>query len=421
MKLLALVTAGEHVPHLAECEDCATFVAAATEAVSAFRDRSELEAAVSDVIDELLDETPRHRWGVTIFASRTLHRSIVIRDLLRRADEQCGSDPRTALEFTSTAMEISDAMTRSGHAPAPELRFEVLKEHSTLLRRTGSLSEALSVLGRAWGVVLETKERELYHAITSLCAAIIYAEPDIANFDEALNLARAASAVLDVCGDERRAVMARHVEAYVLIEQGHFAAAAVLLYGVVGEMGDAGGTKRDVALAHALLSRALLNLGTYGEAIDHARVGEHMHDECGDVIDAARAAHVAARALAYMGHFGDVREEFTRTADVVFHAGMFDVWCVMRLDYISAALADDEGTDVRADAEGVARVAMTVAKRESSKRRQFAAEACEYLRRIAIRDALTLEIANHVRSYAERNLSQKPVKFVPPAGAAFLM
>jgi tetratricopeptide (TPR) repeat protein len=421
VKLLALVDAGEYVPHLAECEDCAEFVAAAMEAVSAFRDRSELEAAVASMIDDLLAETPSHRWGVTIFASRTLHRSVVIRDLLRRADEQCGSDPRAAREFTGTALEISDAMERSGHAPAPELRFEVLKAHSSILRELGSLDEAISVLARAWSVADETEQRVVYRATLSLCAAIIYAEPDIANFDEAISLAESAAAVLDVSGDQRRALIARHTKAYALVVQNRFDAAVPLLASVVEEVVEAGGTSHDAAMAHALLAMCLVRLGSYGEAIDHARIAEHLHMERGETVDAARAAHFAARALAGMGHFAEVREEFTRTADIVFRADLFDVWCLLRLDYIAAALAHDESADVRTDAEGVARVAMTVGTKQSTQRRRFAAEACEYLRRVAIRDALTFEIADYVRTYVARNLVQKPAKFIPPPGAEFVM
>jgi tetratricopeptide (TPR) repeat protein len=420
VKLLALVDAGEDVPHLRECEDCANFVAQALDAVKTFSDQSDAEAAVREIIDEIVAENPRHRWGSAIYGETMLHRSVVVRDLLRRADELYGSDPRAALQFSETAVRICDAMAAAGHPTAPELRMDALKEHSTMLRRCGSLDEALSVLGRAWVISSLSNRREMYRAILALCAAIIYAEPDVANFDEAIRLASEAAAVLDVCGDERRCLIARHTEAYALVQKGRFDSAAVLLQGIVGEITEAGGTKRDAALAHALLAQALLNLSSFGESIDHARIAQHLHDEGGDIIDAARAAHVAARALAYLGHIAEVRDEFARTADVVFASGMFDVWCLMRLDYISAALEDDEGADVRADVELVARVAATMAK-DSTQRRRFIAEACEYLRRITIRDALTLELAKHVRSYVERNISHRPVKFTPPSGAAFVM
>src|SRR4051794_25821773 len=279
---------------------------------------------------------------MTIFAERTLHRSVVVRDLLRRADELSGARPRQALTFSDTAVAICDEMTKGGQPPAPELRFEALKTHASLLRELGAHNSALDVLGRAWTVADETDEREVYRAILALCTAIIYAEPDVANFDEAISLADAAAAVLDVSGDQRRALIARHTKAYALTVQNRFAAAVPLLSGVVAEIADAGGSSRDAALAHNPLAMCLVGLGSHGEALDHARIAEHLHTQRGDAVDAARAAHFVARAIAGMGRFADVREEFTRSADIVFHAGLFDVWCLLRLDYIAAALADDE-------------------------------------------------------------------------------
>jgi len=422
-KLLQLISGGEYVPHLRECAKCRAFVDAATEAVDAFNDTSELEAAVRAEIDALFADAPEHRWGLMFLDSRNthLHRSVVVRDLLLRAEKLSGSKPRQALNISSAAISVCDAMTAVDRPPAPELRFEALKLHSSLLRDVGMLDEALSVLGRAWTVADATEHREQYRATLSLCAAIIYVEPDLAKFDEAINLAESAAAVLDVCGDQRRAVIARHTKAYALAVRDRFEAAVPLLRGVVEEILEAGGTTHDAAMAHALLAWCYVQLGRFGEALDHARIAEHLHSERGETIDAARAAHVAARAIAGMGRFDDVRDEFTRAADVVFRAERFDVWCVLRLDYIAAALAADECADVRADAEGVARVAMTVGTTDSTLRRRFAAEACDCLRRVATRDALTYEIAEYVRKFIERNAKQRPVKFTPPPGAEFLM
>ena len=420
VKLLALVDAGEDMPHIRACEECAEFVEAARDAIKEFGDQHEAEEAVRHIIDEIIEDVPSHRWGMTIYAETALHRSVVVRDLLRRADELYGSRPRNALEFSDTAVAVCDAMVKAGHAPSPELRIEALKTHSSLLRELGAHHAALDILGRAWSLADETEEREVYRAIIVLCTAIIYAEPDVANFDEAVNLADAAAAVLDVSGDQRRAVLARHTKAYAYAAMGRYDDAVRPLRSVVEEIMDAGGTPHDAALAHVLLAMCLVRIGSYGEAIDHARIAEHLHTECGDTVDAARAAHFAARAVAGLGHFAEVREEFTRTADIVFHAGLFDVWCLLRLDYIAAALMADEGADVRGDVEAVARVAMTIAA-NSTQRRRFIAEACEYLRRLAIREALTADAAEYVRMFVDRSLKQKAARFVPPSGGAFVM
>lgn len=387
LKLLQLVSDGEYVPHLRTCEKCRDFVAAAKDAVETFNDQHELLSAVREEIDARIGDVPSHRWRSVIFGERALYRSVVVRDLLRRADELGGSRPRDALQFSEAAVDICDAMTASGTPPAPELRFDALKSHSSWLREMHLLDAALAALARAWPLIEEMEAPEPYRATLSLCAAIIYAEPDLANFDEAIRLAHTAAAVLDISGDSRRAVIARHTEAYAYAAMNRFAEAVPLLRGVIEEIGEAGGSTRDTAFAHALLGMSLVRVGAYEEGLDHVRIAEHLHMQCGDVVDAARAAHFVASAKAGLGCFAEVREDFTRAADVVFRAELFDVWCLLRLDFIAAALEDDEAADVRADVEMVARVAMTMAK-DSTQRRRFFAEACDYLRRLAIRDAI---------------------------------
>jgi hypothetical protein len=63
---------------------------------------------------------------------------------------------------------------------------------------------------------------------------------------------------------------------------------------------------------------------------------------------------------------------------------------------------------------------MTLNATESTQRQTFAAEALDYLRQLAIRDALTCEAVDRVRAFVIRNTSHPPVKFARPPGA-FLM
>src|SRR3954447_16017055 len=112
-----MIVAGEHSPHLDVCEECAAFVAAATDAVAAFTDRADVERAVEAKIDAVLGGTPARHWSSVIVASPELRRSIVIRDLLRRADEFYGSNSRAALDLTTAAVAVCDAMVAGGQAP----------------------------------------------------------------------------------------------------------------------------------------------------------------------------------------------------------------------------------------------------------------------------------------------------------------
>ena len=418
--LLNMIVAGEHSPHLDVCEECAAFVAAATDAVTAFSDRGDVERAVEATVDAILAATPARHWRSVIVASPELRRSVVIRDLLRRADEFYGSDSRAALDLTTAAVAVCDVMVASGQAPSMELRFLALKEHSIALHRMGKFDESIFVLGRAWPIASQTQESQRDRAVLSLCAAIVYAEPDVAKFDEAMKFAETAASVLDVYGDERRAIIARQTKAYVLLVMNRFAEALPLLQSVTADLDEATGESRDAARAHTQLAECLVEVGTYDEAAEHASMAERLHLMCASGVDAARAAHIRARAVTALGRFAEVRSEFTRASDVVFAAKMFNTWAIMRLEYVAAALADDEGADVRAELESVARVCMTLNATESTQRQAFAAEALDYLRQLAVRDALTCEAVDHVRAFVLRNNSQPPVKFARPPGA-FLM
>lgn len=418
--LLALISDGEHVPHLDVCEECAAFVAAATEAVTAFADRGEVERAVEASIDAVLAGNPSRHWCSVVPSSPELRRSVVIRDLLRRADAFYGSDSRLALDLTTAAVSVCDVMTAHGHAPSMELQFMALKEHSIALQRMGRLDEAIIVIGRAWSVAARTEEPQRDRAVLSLCTAIIYAEPDIAKFEEAIEFAETAASVLDIYGDERRAIIARQTKAYVLLVMNRFAEALPLLSSVTADLDEATGESPDAARAHTQLAECLVGVGLYDEAVEHASTAQRLHLTSAGTVDAARAAHIRALAIAALGRFAEVRSEFTRVADIVFEAKLFSTWAMMRLDYVAAALADDESADVRGELESVMRVCMTLNARESTQRQAFAAEALDYLRQLAIRDALTCEAVDRVRAFVMRNASQPPIKFARPPGA-FLM
>ncbi len=375
--LLNMIAAGERSPHLDVCEECAAFVAAATEAVTVFTDRGDVERAVEARIDSVLADAPARHWSSVIVASPELRRSVVIRDLLRRADTLYGSNSRLALDLTTAAVAVCDAMVASGQPPSMELRFLALKEHATALHRMGRFDDSIVALSRAWPIAARTKESERDRAVLSLCAAIVYAEPDIAKFDSALDFADTAASVLNVYGDERGAIVARQTKAYVLLVMHRFAEALPLLQSVATDLDEATGESRDAALAHANLAECLVELGTYDEAAEHASTAERLHVMCGGVVDLARAAHIRARAVSASGQFADVQFEFTHAADVMFEAKQFNTWAIMRLEYVAAALADDEGADVRAELESVMRVCMTLNATESTQRQAFAAEALD--------------------------------------------
>lgn len=131
-----------------------------------------------------------------------------------------------------------------------ELRFLALKEHSIALHRMGKFGESILVLGRAWPLASRTQESERDCAVLSLCAAIVFAEPDVAKFDEAMEFAETAASRAGRLRRRPKGIIARQTKAYVLLFMNRFAEALPLLQSVTADLDEATGESRDAARAH---------------------------------------------------------------------------------------------------------------------------------------------------------------------------
>jgi tetratricopeptide (TPR) repeat protein len=418
--LLARVIAGEDVPHLAECEECASYVEVVYHAAEVFNGSTdEVDREVAELIDEALGDVPPAEWAAELVRGREFHHSLIIAELLRRAD-RAYENPSIAVHITSAAVQLCETMEKAGTPPPAQLRFDTWKERSIALRAAGDLNESLDALARAWAVTHELENREQLHAVLSLCTALTYSEPDIGKFDEAIALAESAEAVLERCGDPRRTLMARQAKAHALACKWQFAEALAVVLPLAQEY-EALGATFDAANAHHLIAHCYTELGTFDEALGHALVAQCGYETMSNAVAVARVSHVSARAIAGLGRFEEARAQFEDSAEIVFAAGLYDVWVLDRLDYVAAALHHDPGADVRGDVEAVAVVCLMLGREDSTMRRRYAAEALDYLRRLAKRDALTPEAADYVRDFVSSNTNRPPVRFRPPSADEFVM
>jgi len=419
-ELLDLVLTGEDIPHLEECEDCAEYVEKYLIIDDAFGGRpEEFRLAVRELIDETLEDVPPKDWAAELARDRELHHAFIVEELQRRAIA-ARENPSIGLDLTAAAVALCDAMESEGSPPPGQLFFDVLKERAMMLRAANELDAAIETLARASAKASELENREQLDAVVSLCTAVTFSAADLGRFDEAIAMAERAEGVLQQYGDERRALMARQAKAYALMEQQrHSAALAVAL--PIAETHDAIGPSFDSATAHHLVAHCYAKIGKYDEALGHALIAEFGFEKFGNEQTKVRASHVVARAMAGLGRFEEARELFEQTAEVIFRARLFDVWTLMRLEYIAAALHHDAEADVRAEVEGVARVCLTLGDENSTLRRQYAADALDYLRRLALRDELTAEVADYVRDFVELNASRPALPFRPPESRGFTM
>jgi tetratricopeptide (TPR) repeat protein len=419
-ELLALVIAGEDVPHLDECEDCAWYIEAVYHAAKVFDGScEELHRAVAELVDEALEDVPSKDWAAQLVGEWGSYNSLVIAELLRRAD-RAYENPSIAVDLTSAAVALCEARAKAGTPPPAQLRFDALKEHSMALRAANDLNGSLDALVRASAVASELENREQLDAIVALCTALTYAEADLGKFDEAIDLADRAEGVLELCGDRRRALMARQTKAHALTCMSHFREALDVVL-PVAEAYEAMGAVFDAATARHLIAHCYVEIGTYDEALGQALVAQCGYEQAGNAVAIARVSHVAARAIAGLGRFEEARAQFEDSAALVFAAGLYEVWVLDRLDYIAAALHHDPASEVRADVEAVAVVCLMIGRENSTMRRRYAAEALDYLRQLAKRDALTAEAADYVRDFVALNASRPPVRFTPPALGELVM
>src|SRR5207248_6543679 len=177
--LLARVIAGEDVPHLDECEDCAWYVDAVYHAAKVFDGNcEELRRAVAELVDEALEDVPSKEWVARLVAEWGSYNSLVIAELLRRAD-RAYENPSIAVDLTSAAVALCEAKVKAGTPPPAQLRFDALKEHAMALRAANDLNGSLEALVRASAVASELENREQMDAVVALCTALTYSEADL--------------------------------------------------------------------------------------------------------------------------------------------------------------------------------------------------------------------------------------------------
>jgi len=418
-ELWAMIQESGDVPHLDECDACAQFFEIFLNAVEVFHgDPRELEGALAAVVDDALTGVPPAEWASRLAAEPRFRHELVIREVLRRA---AGAYENPVIEggWTAAAVALCDAMAADGTLPV-ELYVEVLKERAMALRAGNDLQGALRLLERARELSGEMPDREKWEAVISLCEAITYSEPDLGQFDEACSLAEEAQVTFERLGDVRRALMARQAKAYALAVQMQHQAALTIALSVAAQF-DAMASRYDAASTHHLVAHCYVKSGMYQEGLSHALVAQTGYEKLGNASLIARVKHVAACAMAGLGRFEEAYPQFEESAEAIFHAGLYDVWVLDRLDYVAAALRHDPTADVREVVEAVAHVCFLLGDERSTMRRRYAAEALDYMRRLAKRDELTAEAAEYIRDFIESNSKRPPQRFVSPTGGGLVM
>lgn len=394
--------------HVDSCERCARLVEIARRAVDAKIAPALLAESARDVdllVDSLLELPPAERMRAA--AADEYLRTGVARRFSDLAIEAWETDLNVALDHIRVATLIADRLAmRSG--PSAELEFETWKNRSTIHRERGETDAARACLTKAANAINRCEDRELKRAVVWYADAAICASRDVWEPRQALELlARAERVFLIRDGERRRAV--RTLRAVVQLHSGEYDRAIEEFRVVLAEV-----DPRNLA-ARADAARNLANAMLQGGATDDQT--EFLLEDA-RTIDSSLGRELqvvrddALRALLMLGRddfeaavhgFSDARRRFAAL-------GEHESALLAGKDLAVALVALDRV----AEASAVLRELVAASSMGGSDRKRFTAEALDYLRSLAQREELTLDIASMVGAYIDRIHVQRAAPFRPP-------
>lgn len=393
--------------HVDTCERCTRRVAAARRALGADIASDVVAAVASEVeslVAELLAITRPERLHAS--AADRYTRAAVAQRFCDLATSEWERDLHAALDHIHIATMIASKLAVRG-ARVAELEFEAWKHRSTIHRKRGESDAARASLTRAAEAIDHCSDRELKRAIVAYADAAICASRDVWEPEQAIALLGRCEAVFRL-RDPARHRDARTLRGIVHLHAGEYAQAHHVFSAVAAE------TDPENEFAHADAHRNVVNglirVRRVSEAMRLLATVRAVDVRLGRLLQVVRDDALAAVAFdvdeqydAAAKAYGDVQLRFARAGE-----------------HESALLAGKSRAVVliaagrHAEARAALQTLLTMAADTASDRRRFTAEAFAYLRELAEREQLTIDVAAHVGSYIDRIHVQRPTPFTRP-------
>jgi tetratricopeptide (TPR) repeat protein len=394
--------------HVWTCVRCFRLVdlARRLDAAGVSADTIQRNADTEKLVTELLSVPTDQRPAAA--ASDRYYARPVAQAFIDLARSEWDRDLNVALTHSHVATIISAATTqRLGFAAEVEYRAWV--DRSTIHRKRGEYDAARAALMHARATLPRCSDRELKLAIIAYAEAVICAERDVwapLQAVELLNVSEAVFAVRDVA----RLNHVRALRGILDLHSGDYLSAH-RWFAVVAESVDAA-HEGDRADALRNLANSLIRLRRIDEGLDiliavrtsDVRLGRNLHVVRDDGL-VALAAEMRGEVEVAAEMYGDVQRRFAAAGEneEALLSGK------SRALMLVACGRDSEAAEtLRALLE------TAIASKSESDRSRFVAEALAYLRALADRSRLTLDVAADVSSYIDRIFISPAVPFVPP-------
>lgn len=242
----------------------------------------------------------------------------------------------------------------------------------------------------------------MWYADAAICASRDVWEPE-----QALALLVRCEAVFNVRAPARSRD-AQTLRGVIHLHAGDYAEAFDAFDAVASQTDPSDRAARADALRN--LANALIRVGGLDEAERLLREVRAADDDLGRTLHVVRDDALAAVAAEARGDFDAATHGFADVQRRFAAAGEHESAMIAGKDFAVVLVA----TDRVAEASTVLRDLLTSSLAGRTDRTRFTADALAYLRELAERAELTLDIASAVRSYVDRIHVQRPVPFTPP-------
>jgi tetratricopeptide (TPR) repeat protein len=358
------------------------------------------------VVGSLL-KGPSSGWRPNLALFIELQTMGMIDALLAHSDTLLNSRPADALELTSLAVEIADAMRIDAYPfdLVISARARAWRDYAFVLFYLGRLADALQAVVRAEQLFQQTPAHEFDLARVNIIRALIYRSTD--RVIDAIPLTRDAASTFAAFGDRERYVKARLTEAAMLFHHGRITDALDVWKPLEHEAAIAG----DVASAMVLhnIGRCYRNLEHFDQAAEYFERAIDRYQQFGAAAEIIRTRWALGQMYVAQSRFAEalpiLREAWHRFDELHIEADA----SLAALEVAEVLLILERAGEVPA----ICRALLDQFTHNGMTSR--AATALAYLREAAAMGKATPALVRHVHDFI-RDIPQHPARaYAPPS------
>jgi tetratricopeptide (TPR) repeat protein len=364
------------------------------------------EDAQADVwVGELL-EFPRSSWASALEAHPEYRTAGMVRKLVAASDHAIDTVPADAVEITSLAVSIADALGDRKDDRLAQLRGAARREKAFALYYTGRTAEAMAEAERAEAELAKCVVGEYERARLGIVKSLIHRV--LEQWTPAGDAAREAVRVFDRFDDLDRTVSARLAEVQVLFSMREFDRATAILLAEEQRL-----RYSEHVQTHA---RVLVNLGyaywqrgKIAEALGAYDASSEILRAIGIETEALRARWGVATMLADAGQQEEALSRLREISEDFETRGMQIEAALARLGIAELILGDEKFAEV----EEICRRAIQLFERAGVSYTARALTALAYMREATANRRVTPKLVRHVRDYIQKLPREENLLFAP--------